>query len=176
MDRQHSFQIFYVYYFCYWENTFKKLNCQKLSVGTCYGNCRADHDSPKQWQSPLCPKADWGQYNRKNEVCLIKYAGRSPEHSFPSGSLGKRSCLPMQEMRIQSPGWEDPLEKEMATHSSILAWKILWTEERGRLQSKEPQRVRHDWVYTHTHTRTQANEKSKSQTFTHRILATLMLA
>ena len=41
----------------------------------------------------------------------------------------------MWETRVQSLGWEDPLEKEMATHSSILAWKIPWTEEPGRLQS-----------------------------------------
>ena len=42
--------------------------------------------------------------------------------------------------------WEDPLEKEMATHSSTLAWKIPWTEEPGRLQSMGSQRVGHDWV------------------------------
>ena len=42
------------------------------------------------------------------------------------------------------PGWEDPLEKEMATHSSILSWRIQWTEEPGRLQSMGSQRVRHD--------------------------------
>ena len=41
----------------------------------------------------------------------------------------------MQETRVRSLGWEDPLEKEMATHSSIVAWKIPWTEEPGRLQS-----------------------------------------
>ena len=41
-------------------------------------------------------------------------------------------------------GWEDPLEEEMATHSNILAWKILWTVELGRLQSMGSQRVRHD--------------------------------
>ena len=41
----------------------------------------------------------------------------------------------MQETQVQSLGWEDPLEKEMGTHSSILAWKILWMEEHGRLQS-----------------------------------------
>ena len=49
-----------------------------------------------------------------------------------------------QETRVRSLGWEDPLEEEMATHSSILAWEILWTEEPGRLQSTELQRVRHD--------------------------------
>ena len=50
----------------------------------------------------------------------------------------------MRETQIQSLGREDPLEKEMATHSSILAWKIPWTEEPGRLQSMGSQRVRHD--------------------------------
>ena len=45
---------------------------------------------------------------------------------------------------VQSLGWEDPLEKEMATHSSTLTWKIPWTEEPGRLQSMGSQRVRHD--------------------------------
>ena len=45
------------------------------------------------------------------------------------------------ETRVQSLGWEDPLEKEMATHSSILAWEIPWTEEPGRLQSMGSQRV-----------------------------------
>ena len=45
---------------------------------------------------------------------------------------------------VQFLGQEDPLEKEMTTHSSILAWKIPWTEERGRLQSTGPQRVGHD--------------------------------
>ena len=47
---------------------------------------------------------------------------------------------------VQSLGQEDTLEEEMATHSSILAWKIPWTEEPGRLQSMGSQRVGHDWV------------------------------
>ena len=56
-------------------------------------------------------------------------------------------CLPtMWETRVQSLGWEDPLEKEMAPHSTTLAWKIPWMEEPGRLQSMGPQRVGHDWV------------------------------
>ena len=50
----------------------------------------------------------------------------------------------MQETRIRSLGQEDPLEKEMATHSVTLAWKIPWTEEPGRLQSMGSQRVTHD--------------------------------
>ena len=54
-------------------------------------------------------------------------------------------CLPaMRTTQVQSMGWEDPLEKEMATHSSILAWRIPWTEEPGGLQSMGSQRVGHD--------------------------------
>ena len=52
----------------------------------------------------------------------------------------------VQETQVQSLGWEDALEKEMATHSSTLAWKIPWTEEPGRLQSMGSQRVWHDWA------------------------------
>ena len=50
----------------------------------------------------------------------------------------------VQETRVRSLGWEDPLEKETATHSSIPAWNSPWTEEPGGLQSKGLQRVRHD--------------------------------
>ena len=50
----------------------------------------------------------------------------------------------MQGTWVQSLGREDPLEKEMAIHSSILAWRILWTEEPGRLKSRGLERVRHD--------------------------------
>ena len=52
----------------------------------------------------------------------------------------------MQETWVRSLGWEDTLEKEMATHSSILAWQIPWIEEPGGLQSMWLQRVRHDLV------------------------------
>ena len=50
----------------------------------------------------------------------------------------------MQETQVQPLGWEDPLEKGMATHSSILAWRIPWTEDPGKLQSMGLQRVRLD--------------------------------
>ena len=56
----------------------------------------------------------------------------------------------MWETQVQSLGQEDPLEKEMATHSSILVWKIPWTEEPGRLQSTGLQRVQHDEQQTLT--------------------------
>ena len=75
---------------------------------------------------------------------------------FPHSPKYLRLCLPvlvaqmvkrpptMRETWVQSLGWEDLLEKEMATHSSILAWKIPWMEEPGRLQSMGSQRVAHD--------------------------------
>ena len=64
----------------------------------------------------------------------------------PVSSVAQRlKRLPaMQETWVQSLGQEDPLEKEMATHSSILAWRILWTEQPGGLQSTGLQRVGHD--------------------------------
>ena len=64
---------------------------------------------------------------------------------FPGGSMVKKKkkiSLPMQDTRVPSLGQEDPLEKEMATHSSILAWGIPWTEEAGRLQFMESQKRR----------------------------------
>jgi len=53
-----------------------------------------------------------------------------------------------RETRVRSLGWEDPLEKEMATHSSVLAWRIPWMEEPGGLQSMGSQRVGHDFTFT----------------------------
>ena len=65
-------------------------------------------------------------------MCIYIYIG------LPSGSAVKK--LPaMQKVQFQSLGWEDPLEKGMATHSSIPAWEISWTEEPGGLQSIESQ-------------------------------------
>ena len=59
-------------------------------------------------------------------------------------SLVTVKCLPtLRETRVRALGWEDPLEKEMATNSSTLVWKIPWTEEPGRLQSMGSQRVGH---------------------------------
>ena len=66
---------------------------------------------------------------------------------FPSGLVVRNSpaVQETQKMSIQSLGPEDPLEEGIATHSSILAGKIPWTDEPGRLQSFGLQRVRHDW-------------------------------
>ena len=56
-----------------------------------------------------------------------------------------KSLPAVQKTQVQSLGWQDTLEKGMATHSSILAWRIPWTEEFGELQSIGSQRVGHDW-------------------------------
>ena len=85
----------------------------------------------------------WKRHNRKrrqeNWNCL----------SFERTSLVAqmiKHLSTMRETRVRALGWEDPLEKEMAIHSTTIAWKIPWTEEPGRLQSMGSQRVRHDWA------------------------------
>ena len=80
-----------------------------------------------------------------NLLLLLLMPGGTPL-DFPSSSVVKNSS-PMQDMQkmwVQSLDLEDPLEEGMATHSSILAWRIPWTEEPGGLQSTGSQRVRHD--------------------------------
>ena len=71
-------------------------------------------------------------------------------HNITSASFRSQfwgiSTKPLQETWVQSLGWDDPLEKGMATHFSILAWRIPQTEEPGGLQSMGSQRIRHDWV------------------------------
>ena len=64
---------------------------------------------------------------------------------LPTVLQWQRMHLPKQEMQVWSLDWEDPLEKETATWSSILAWEIPWTEEPGGLQSMGSQRVGHNW-------------------------------
>ena len=70
-------------------------------------------------------------------------------------------------MRVRSLGQEDPLGAGMATHSSILAWEIPWTEEPGELQSIGTQRVRHNLALTHTHTHTPTHTHTRIRTSTY---------
>ena len=74
-----------------------------------------------------------------------------PQQGFPGGAVVKRIHLPIQQTRVQSLSQEDPLEKEMVTNSSSLAWKSPWTEEPGRLQSMGLQRTGHDLATEHAH-------------------------
>ena len=68
---------------------------------------------------------------------------------FPHGSVGKETAHSAGDLGL-TLDWEDSLEEGMATHSSLLAWRISWTEEPGGLQSMGSQRVRHDWLRTTT--------------------------
>ena len=128
---------------------------------------------------PICVSAQmlppqrslpWPLYLRQHPQSL-------PAWGFPVAQMVKN--LPaMQETGVQSLGWEDPLEKGMATHSSILAWRILWTEEPGELQSMGLQRVRHNWVTNTTPIHRVAKSRTRLSDFTsssnlHFIVATL---
>ena len=75
--------------------------------------------------------------------CLLEFA-KTQVHCTSLVAQSVKNLRAVQETWVRSLGWEDPLEKEMATHSSILAWKISWTEEPGGLQSMGLQRGGHD--------------------------------
>ena len=92
----------------------------------------------------LCFKIPWNNYS-----VLLCYWLATPWGLCVCACLVAQRIkhLPaMQETQVQSLGWEDPLEKEMATNFSILVWRIRWTEEPGRLQSTGSQIVRHNWA------------------------------
>jgi len=77
-----------------------------------------------------------------SEVAELRCSQTTPQTSLVAQTVKRLSTA--RETWVRSLGWEDPLEKEMAIHSSTIAWKIPWTEEPGRLQSMSLQRVRHD--------------------------------
>ena len=94
------------------------------------------------FMSPSLPASDFSSAASSPLSALIEWKG-----VWASLVAQRVKCLPaMWETWVQSQDRDDPLEKEMATHSSTLAWKIPWTKEPGRLQSKGSQRVRHDWA------------------------------
>ena len=112
-------------------------------------------DSATPWtvahQAPLLAQPGMGCHFLLQGIFLVQGSNLcSPvSPTLASSSLvtqnGKESACSMGDLG-SIPGWEDPLEKGMATHCSFLAWKILWTVEPGRLQFMGSQRVRHDWV------------------------------
>ena len=96
---------------------------------------------------PCTPRqAPWRGLNRCHFIYLLKRRQLTSQSKFIASLVAQMvKCLPaMWETGIRFLGWEDSLEKEMATHSSTLAWKIPWTEEPGRLQSMGSQRVGHN--------------------------------
>ena len=89
--------------------------------------------------------AVYGVAQSRTRLKRLSSSSSSNAHQGPVALMVKNLSA-MQETWVQSLGQEDPLEKGMATHSSILAWSIPWTEEPGRLQSIGSQRVGHDWA------------------------------
>ena len=96
----------------------------------------------------------------KNNTDLLPYSTKRSETSLVDQTVKNLSAV--QETCIWSLDREDPLEKGMATYSSILAWRILWTEEPGRLQSMWSQRARHGWA-TNTFTSVKARSLTGSK-------------
>ena len=94
------------------------------------------------WREPVKP------FPSKGAIWVTVWGYPLHSKGFSSSSDGKEYTCNAGDpsLRLQSLGQEDPLEKGTATHSSILAWRIPWTEEPGGLQSMWPWRVRHDWV------------------------------
>ena len=92
---------------------------------------------PKNCYDLLCLMVSW-----KTLIRRLLFDLSSPKASLVAQKL--KSLPPMRETRVRSVGWEDTLEKEMATYSSTLAWRIPWTEKPGRQQSIGSHRVGHD--------------------------------
>ena len=91
-------------------------------------------------------KANWKWSNRRWQESNVDILGISKLKWTGMGY--KEFACQCRSWRLQSLNWEDPLEKEMATHPSILFWKIPWTEEPGGLQSTGSQRVEHNWAHS----------------------------
>ena len=108
------------------------------------------------WRKPHKPAKEFEIFQCKIFFCFWFMC---VARGFPGNSVKKKKkkkaiwpCMKMQKMQVRSLGWEDPLEKGTATHSSMLAWEIPWTAEPGGLQSMGSQRVGHDWATEHTRT------------------------
>ena len=111
----------------------------------------ANHPSPLHVESgPPAGNFSFTEKYHKSKLIKTEKPRASPGlmiflHLVSAGETSlvaqwQRICLPMQETWVPSLGWEDPLEQEVTTHSSILAWKIPWTENPGSLQSMESQK------------------------------------
>ena len=106
--------------------------------------------SPTQWTWVLVDSGSWWWTRRPGVLWFMGL--QRVRHCWATElnwTVVKESTCPlqkMQEMQLQFLGWKDSLEKEMATHSSILTWEIPWTVEPGRLQSMGSQRIGHNWA------------------------------
>ena len=111
------------------------------------------------WDAPSVYLTGYPCYGTQHLTDSISHKGQGSTLLFFNWSIVDVQCSlaaqvvknppAMQETWVWSLGQEDPLEKGKATQSSILAWRIQWTEEPGRLQSMGSERVGHDWINTH---------------------------
>ena len=98
----------------------------------------------KAFFSDQCKEIEANNRMGKTRALFKKIRDTKRTFHAKMGSIKDRNGLDLTEAEDIILGWEDPLEKEMAAHSSILAWRIPWTEKPGALQSTESQRVRHN--------------------------------
>ena len=123
----------------------------------------ATHSSVLAWRIPETGEPgglpSMGSHRVRHDWSNLAAAAAAKNHGFPlcwsvtrkwlaqfRDLMNVKNLPAMQETQVQSMCWEDLLEKAMATHSSILAWRIPWTEEPGRLPSLKSQRVSHNWM------------------------------
>ena len=145
-----------------------------LYAGICGNQWLTDHQIPKMnWMGGL-PSYFLTNVGRKilallgrGQSCITIVGIYSLLFSFLAAQMVK-SPLAMQETQVWSLGQEDPLEKGVAAHSSILSWRIPWTEEPGVAKSMGSQRVRHDWGTNTSSPQTEAS--SQTRTFWERTL------
>ena len=105
----------------------------------------ATHSSILAWRIPWIEEPSRLQsMGSQSRTQLKRFSMHVHMHWTSLVAQTVKSLPTVLETWVQSLGWEDPLEKEMATHSSILVWKTPWTEKPGRLQSTGSKRVRHD--------------------------------
>ena len=130
--------------------TLGRCNCETERVSTYGQELDKKRLENEEWKQEVCFEQKEQQERNGSLKCLWRWrcspslAETQGLMAFPGGSDSKDySC---NETRVRSLGQEDPLEEGTATHSIILAWRISWTEEPGRLQSMGSQRVRHNWV------------------------------
>ena len=112
----------------------------KLAVRQLWGRWDKQNEAlTGQWQWGRV----WDRRERHSGPCWARFGDYSEQNRTSLVAQTVKHLSIMRETQVRSLGWEDPLEKEMAVHSRTIAWKILWTEEPGSLQSVGSQRIRH---------------------------------
>ena len=124
----------------------RKSKCKGPVEGWVYSRFRDLKEGECSWSSQNVNCGCKAQRSQEEKTWKALWVRSRILTGLPCGSDSEASAYPAGDPSSVHLGLEDPLEMAMTTHSSILAWKIPWTEEPGRLQSMGSQRVRHDWV------------------------------